>query len=71
MEVPNLNYIKELADGSEAFEAQLLQIIKKEFPDERDQYEKSYSNASQLNLCFAFHTVSSQIHSIACNKCKP
>ena len=34
METPNLNYIKELSGGDNAFEESILEVLKKEFPEE-------------------------------------
>jgi len=41
MEQPNLSYIKKLSGGDIAFEAQLLAVLKKEFPSEVEQYNTS------------------------------
>lgn len=38
MEIPNLNYIKELAGEDIEFENKFIDIIKKEFPEEVDTY---------------------------------
>jgi len=40
-ETPNLNYIKEIAGGNEAFEKKFLSIIKTEFPKEKNDYLKN------------------------------
>ncbi|MBT8186876.1 MAG: Hpt domain-containing protein [Croceitalea sp.] len=37
-EVPNLNYIKEIAGGNEEFEKKFLSIIQTEFPKEKEDY---------------------------------
>ena len=37
-EVPNLNYIKEVAGGNEEFEQRFLNIIQDEFPKEKEDY---------------------------------
>ena len=37
-EVPNLNYIKEVAGGNEEFEQRFLNIIQDEFPKEKEEY---------------------------------
>ena len=37
-EVPNLNYIKEIAGGNEEFEKKFLGIIQTEFPKEKEDY---------------------------------
>ena len=41
MEQPNLNYIYKLSGGDEAFEAQLITVLKKEFPLEKEQFRHS------------------------------
>lgn len=53
MTQPNLTYIQELSDGDTSFEQQLLDVIKKEFPLEKEIYfkllkEKNYSELVQL-----------------------
>ena len=37
-EVPNLNYIKEIAGGNDEFEKKFLSIIQAEFPKEKQDY---------------------------------
>ncbi len=37
-EIPNLDYIKEIAGGNEEFEKKFLSIIQVEFPKEKDDY---------------------------------
>jgi len=37
-EIPNLNYIKEVAGGNEEFEQRFLNIIQDEFPKEKEEY---------------------------------
>ncbi|MCB4807977.1 Hpt domain-containing protein [Tamlana sp. 62-3] len=44
MEQPNLSYIKSMSGGDKAFEQKLIEIIKLEFPQEKDVY---YYNVSQ------------------------
>ncbi len=38
--MPNLNYIKKIADGNMSIEKKLLAIVKKEFPNEKKQLEQ-------------------------------
>jgi len=49
-EQPNLNYVKELAEGDQSFEQKFLEIIKSEFPVEKQTYidslEKEDYNAT-------------------------
>ncbi len=37
-EIPNLDYIKEIAGGNEEFEKRFLAIIQAEFPKEKEDY---------------------------------
>lgn len=41
MELPNLNYIKNLSGGDLEFEKKIIEIVQKEFPEEKNIYEKS------------------------------
>jgi len=40
--VPNLEYIRKLADGSETFEHKMRGILKDEFPIEKQAFLKAY-----------------------------
>lgn len=42
-EAPNLLYIKELAAGSEIFEQKLIGIVKREFPEEKNEFLNNYT----------------------------
>ena len=44
MEQPNLSYIRSMSDGDEAFEKKLIDIIKEEFPKEKQVYFKNSSS---------------------------
>jgi len=41
MEKPNLKYIHKLSGGDADFEKQLVVILKKEFPTEKEQFQRS------------------------------
>ncbi len=43
-ETPNLNYIKQLADGSSSFEQKILGIAKREFFEEKKEFLNNYNN---------------------------
>lgn len=43
-EQPNLDYIKQLADGSTTFEQKLITVVKREFPEERSVFLKNFKN---------------------------
>ena len=45
MDTPNFKYIQELSEGDDAFEKQLISILKKELPQEIMDY-KNYSQLS-------------------------
>ena len=49
MNSPNLNYIKELSGGDQEFEKKIIDIIKKEFPIEKEVYYLNY-NAKNFKL---------------------
>lgn len=42
MEQPNLSYIESMSGGDKAFEKKLIDIIKNEFPEEKEVYYKNY-----------------------------
>jgi HPt (histidine-containing phosphotransfer) domain-containing protein len=44
MEQPNLSYIQSMSRGDQAFEQKILDVIKKEFPEERDIYFNNLKN---------------------------
>ena len=44
MEQPNLEYIEQLARGDESIKAELLAVIKTEFPEEKKDYYNSLEN---------------------------
>jgi len=49
MEQPNQNYINTLSGGDEVFKQKLINVIKKEFPEEKQVYFKNY-NAKNYKL---------------------
>ncbi len=42
-ETPNISYIKELASGSDTFEEKLIGIVKREFPEEKNEFLNNYT----------------------------
>jgi HPt (histidine-containing phosphotransfer) domain-containing protein len=44
MEQPNLEYIEQLARGDESIKAELIEVIKSEFPEEKEDYYESLEN---------------------------
>ncbi|AUC82559.1 Hpt domain-containing protein [Lacinutrix sp. Bg11-31] len=49
MEKPNQSYINNLSGGDEAFKQKLIEVIKKEFPEEKQIYFDNY-NAKNYKL---------------------
>jgi len=45
MDEPNMNYIEQLADGDTEFEQQFINILKEEFPKEKEQYLTAFNKA--------------------------
>ncbi len=43
-EQPNLDYIEALAAGEDAFKVKFINILKEEFPEERDEYLENLKN---------------------------
>ncbi|GLR19090.1 hypothetical protein [Portibacter lacus] len=44
MEQPNMSYIQSMSGGDTAFEQKLLDIIKLEYPEERETYISNFTN---------------------------
>ena len=44
MEKPNLEYVEQLARGDKSLRKRLIDIIKNEFPEEKEAYYKSLKN---------------------------
>ena len=62
MEKPNLSYIQSMSGGDEAFEKKLINIIKAEFPIEKEDY---YNNYKSNNFKLAADNVHKLKHKIS------
>ena len=62
MEQPNLSYIQSMSGGDKAFEQKLLNIIKLEFPKEKEVY---YANYTSNNFKQAAENVHKLKHKIS------
>lgn len=60
-ETPNLQYIKELAAGSEEFEQKLIQIIKREFPLEKEEFIQNYNSKAYIEAAENVHKLKHKI----------
>ena len=58
MERPNLNYIKKLSGGDQEFEKKIIDIIKKEFPEEKKVFRQNY-NSKNFKLAAVFLSICS------------
>lgn len=62
MEQPNLSYIESMSGGDKAFEQKLIDIIQKEFPQEKEVY---FSNINAENFKEAAENVHKLKHKIS------
>lgn len=56
-EVPNLDYIKEIAGGNEEFEKKFLSIIQVEFPKEKEDYSQLLSTGQLEESAKVVHKI--------------
>ena len=61
MEQPNLGYIEEIAGGDPTIVAQFVEIIKKEFPLELEQYHKLIGSKDSANAAALVHKLKHKI----------
>ncbi|MEM9678867.1 MAG: Hpt domain-containing protein [Bacteroidota bacterium] len=62
MEQPNLSYIESMSGGDKAFEQKLIDIIQKEFPEEKQVY---FENITANNFKAAAENVHKLKHKIS------
>ena len=62
MEKPNLSYIESMSGGDKAFEQKLIDIIQKEFPEEKQVY---FDNIAASNFKAAAENVHKLKHKIS------
>ncbi len=68
MEQPNLNYIKELSGGDEAFEAKLINVILLEFPEEKAIYLKNITEKKYKETAENVHKIKHKISILGLEK---
>ena len=61
METPNLNYIKELSGGDLVFEQNILNVLKKEFPEEYSLFNKNFEKKDYNELANNVHKIKHKI----------
>ncbi|WP_108868892.1 Hpt domain-containing protein [Aquimarina aquimarini] len=60
-ETPNLIYIKELSAGSQEFEQKLIAIVKREFPEEKNEFFTNYASKAYLMAAENVHKLKHKI----------
>ncbi|WP_046759249.1 Hpt domain-containing protein [Kordia jejudonensis] len=61
MEQPNLNYVEQLARGDEAIKKTLLDVIKTEFPEEKQDYYDSLAKKDYKKIEENVHRIKHKI----------
>lgn len=68
METPNLNYIKELSGGDVAFEESILNVLKKEFPEELKLFEENFKNKNYEETANNVHKIKHKVSILGLKK---
>ena len=68
METPNLKYIKELSEGDETFEAKLISILKKELPQEFDEFQQNFEEKNFIKTAENVHKLKHKISILGLTK---
>jgi len=68
LENPNLSYIKKLADGDVEFEANLIAILKKELPKEKEAFIESIRIKNYQNSAEHVHKIKHKISILGLEK---
>lgn len=61
MELPNINYIKELSGGDVAFEESILTVLKKEFPEECILFHNNFDNKNYQEAALNVHKIKHKV----------
>ncbi|WP_297798631.1 Hpt domain-containing protein [uncultured Eudoraea sp.] len=62
METPNLEYIKQLAGDDVAFEQKFIDILKDEFPVERQEYNKTLREGKTNETALIVHKLKHKLN---------
>lgn len=68
MEQPNLNYIQELSEGDQAFEVQLLSVLKRELPSEYEEYQQNFEKKNCIKTAENVHKLKHKISILGLTK---
>lgn len=58
---PNLNYIKQLANGNEAFESRILGVVKRELPEEIANFRRSLDSSDYSQAAMLVHKIKHKV----------
>lgn len=61
MEQPNLNYIRELSGGDEVFESKLISIMKRELPEEFEEFKQNFEEKNFTKTAENVHKLKHKI----------
>lgn len=68
METPNLSYINQLSGGDKDFENKILEIIKNEFPLEKEEYDNNVKNQNLEKVAENVHKLKHKISILGLEK---
>ena len=68
MEQPNLNYIKELSEGDAQFEARLIALLKKELPEEFEEFQQNFKEKNFAKTAENVHKLKHKISILGLTK---
>ena len=54
---PNIDYIKKLADGSREFEEKMIEILKEEYPREKELFLEYFDNDHLMKAADMIHKI--------------
>lgn len=60
-EKPTKDYIKQLANGDQDFEKKIIEIMKREFPEEKKEFLMNYNNKDYLKAAENVHKLKHKI----------
>ena len=60
-ETPNLNYINDLAAGSQEFKDKLIGIVKREFPDEKEVFLENFDKKNYIKAAENVHKLKHKV----------
>lgn len=68
MEKPNLSLIKEIAGNDIEFQNSILEIIKKEFPEEVDLFKQNFNSKNYIEASNNVHKIKHKISLLGLQK---